>query len=65
MTKKVTYSTPLREMWKMYKQWRKERKIDNPSMFYDEARLFADFQPDLEIRQIQLPEVGSLKTVCR
>ena len=54
MVKKVTYSTPLREMWKMYKQWRKERKIDNPSMFYDEARLFADFQPDPEIRQIQL-----------
>lgn len=53
MAKKVTYSIPLREMWKMYKHWCKERKSTDVSMFYNEARLFADYQPDPEIRQAQ------------
>lgn len=53
MAKKVTYSIPLREMWKMYKHWCKERKSTDVSMFYSEARLFADYQPDPEIRQAQ------------
>lgn len=53
MAKKVTYSIPLREMWKMYKKWCKERKNDDALMFYNEARLFADFQPNPKIRQTQ------------
>lgn len=51
MSKKITYSIPLRRMWKMYKQWCKERKSSDASMFYNEARLYADFQRDPEIRQ--------------
>lgn len=53
MSKKVTYSIPLRQLWKMYKQWCKERKSSDAAMFYNEARLFADFQCDPEIRQSQ------------
>ena len=51
MAKKVTYSIPLRRMWKMYKQWCKVKKSSDMRSFYHDARLFADSQPDPIVRQ--------------
>lgn len=51
MPKKVSYSIPLREMWKMYKQWCKAKNSSDTKKFYDDARLFASFNSNPIIRQ--------------
>ena len=51
MAKKVSYSIPLRKMWKMYKEWCKVKDNSDAMAFYDDARRFADTQPDAVLRQ--------------
>ena len=51
MPKNVTFSIPLRRMWKIYKQWCKVKKSSDMRSFYHDARLFADSQPDPIVRQ--------------
>ena len=51
MPKNVSYSVPLRKVWKMYKQWCKVKKNSDMRSFYHDARLFADSQPDPIVRQ--------------
>lgn len=53
MAKKVSYSIPLRILWKKYKQWCKETKSTEMRDFYRDARLFADSFPDPLVRQAQ------------
>ena len=45
MTKRVSYSIPLRRMWKMYKQWCKENKSSDEMGFYRYARAIASTNP--------------------
>ena len=51
MAKRLTYSIPLRQMWKMYKKWCDVKKSSDGMGFYHYARLFADSTPDPFIRQ--------------
>ncbi len=51
MAKRVSYSIPLRTLWKMYKKWCKEKKSDDMRSFYRDARLFADSHPNPIVRQ--------------
>lgn len=51
MAKKISYSTPLRLMWKMYKKWCKAKNDSDGMGFYRDSRLYADSNPDPFIRQ--------------
>lgn len=51
MAKKVTYSIPLRRLWKMYKQWCKVKKSSDAMGFYHDARQFANSHSDPLARQ--------------
>lgn len=45
MAKKVSYSIPLRTLWKMYKKWCKENKSSDEMGFYRYARQLANMNP--------------------
>lgn len=51
MAKRVSYSIPLRAMWKKYKDWCKATKSADMIEFYRRERLIADCIPDRLVRQ--------------
>ena len=54
MAKKVTYSTPLRREWKMYKQWRKESKRTDGEQFFEKLCQFAYMERNIKARTAKL-----------
>lgn len=51
MAKRLTYSIPLRQIWKMYKKWCDVKKSSDGMGFYHYSRLYADSTHDPFIRQ--------------
>ena len=51
MAKRVSYSIPLRQMWKMYKKWCKVKNSTDMRAFYRDARAFADSHTNPIVRQ--------------
>ena len=41
MAKRITYSIPLRQVWKEYKKWCKVSKSTDGEQFFEELRLLA------------------------
>ena len=54
MVKKVSYSIPLRKMWKMYKQWCKEKKSTDGELCYEEMCRYAYTDPNIITRTAKL-----------
>lgn len=50
MPKKVSYSIPLRQMWKMYKKWCKETKTEDGELFYMKLYQIAESDPNITTR---------------
>ncbi len=54
MASKVSYSIPLREMWKMYKKWCKENKNKEGELFFNYLWQIASLEPNKILRTAKM-----------
>lgn len=54
MAKKVSYSKPLRQIWKMYKKWCKETKNEDGELFFIRMCQFAESDPNIITRTAKM-----------
>ena len=54
MAKKTSYSIPLRQMWSLFKKWRKEKKSEDGELFYTQLCQFLQNDPNIITRAAKL-----------